>query len=61
MTATVMEDAVVTFWSREDLESLLQRQPKYYRELVDILEESTSYDKKISAAHSVWDRASVVH
>jgi hypothetical protein len=46
MTATVMEDAVVTFWSREDLESLLQRQPKYYRELVDILEESTSYDKR---------------
>ncbi len=46
MTATVMENAVVAFWSREALESLLQRQPRYYRELVDILEESISGNER---------------
>lgn len=37
MTATVTEDAELGFWSFEQLDSLLQRQPDFCRQLLEVL------------------------
>jgi CRP-like cAMP-binding protein len=51
MTATVTEDAVLGFWSRSALESLLRERPQYYRELLDLLGERMAENRKFLKAH----------
>lgn len=50
MTATVTEDAVLGYWSRNALECLLRERPQYYRELLDILGERLAENQKLARA-----------
>jgi len=50
MTATVVEDSVLGFWSTQALQKLLHEHPDYCRELVGILGERMAENQKIARA-----------
>jgi CRP-like cAMP-binding protein len=60
MTATVTEDAVLGFWSRTALESLLRERPHYYRELLDLLGERMAENQKLMKAQLSRDEQPVL-
>jgi CRP-like cAMP-binding protein len=50
MTATVIEDSVLGFWSTQALRKLLREHPDYCRELLSILGERMAQNQKIAQA-----------
>ena len=60
MTATVTEDAVLGYWSRNALECLLRERPQYYRELLEILGERLAENQKLMKAQLSGDEQPVL-